>query len=125
MQQQQQQQQHQNWLEMHEQVETQKTTEQDRLLEKTHPPIRCSQRANYVTIVIIKSFTIEWRINRCDLCVLAAGFLTRDSRIVERKKPGMAKARRSYQWYHIYHHPSGLGKALRGRKKKNKGLDAG
>ncbi|KAC9638026.1 hypothetical protein E3N88_45486 [Mikania micrantha] len=27
-----------------------------------------------------------------------AGFLTRDSRIVERKKPGKAKARKSYQW---------------------------
>mgnify|MGYP001364092640 CR=1 FL=1 len=26
------------------------------------------------------------------------GFLTRDSRIVERKKPGLAKARRSYQF---------------------------
>lgn len=28
----------------------------------------------------------------------AAGFLTRDSRIVERKKPGKAKARKSFQW---------------------------
>ncbi|XP_073145890.1 small ribosomal subunit protein uS9m [Henckelia pumila] len=27
-----------------------------------------------------------------------AGFLTRDSRIVERKKPGKAKARKSFQW---------------------------
>ncbi|KAI3793370.1 hypothetical protein L1987_35989 [Smallanthus sonchifolius] len=27
-----------------------------------------------------------------------AGFLTRDSRVVERKKPGLAKARKSYQW---------------------------
>ncbi|PWA93312.1 Ribosomal protein S5 domain 2-type fold [Artemisia annua] len=26
------------------------------------------------------------------------GFLTRDSRIVERKKPGKAKARKSFQW---------------------------
>ncbi|KAI3983708.1 hypothetical protein MKX01_001112 [Papaver californicum] len=26
------------------------------------------------------------------------GFLTRDSRVVERKKPGMAKARKSFQW---------------------------
>ena len=26
------------------------------------------------------------------------GFLTRDSRVVERKKPGLAKARRSYQF---------------------------
>ncbi|CAI0403234.1 unnamed protein product [Linum tenue] len=29
---------------------------------------------------------------------LAAGFLTRDSRVVERKKPGKAKARKSFQW---------------------------
>lgn len=28
----------------------------------------------------------------------AAGLLTRDSRIVERKKPGLAKARKSFQW---------------------------
>lgn len=28
----------------------------------------------------------------------AAGLLTRDSRIVERKKPGKAKARKSFQW---------------------------
>nr|BAD44424.1 hypothetical protein [Arabidopsis thaliana] len=28
----------------------------------------------------------------------AAGFLTRDSRVVERKKPGKAKARKSFQW---------------------------
>ncbi|KAL0400725.1 UNVERIFIED_CONTAM: 30S ribosomal protein S9, mitochondrial [Sesamum latifolium] len=27
-----------------------------------------------------------------------AGFLTRDSRVVERKKPGKAKARKSFQW---------------------------
>ncbi|XP_019454311.1 PREDICTED: 28S ribosomal protein S9, mitochondrial-like isoform X2 [Lupinus angustifolius] len=27
-----------------------------------------------------------------------AGFLTRDARVVERKKPGKAKARKSYQW---------------------------
>ncbi|MCL7030032.1 hypothetical protein MKW94_022870 [Papaver nudicaule] len=26
------------------------------------------------------------------------GFLTRDSRVVERKKPGLAKARKSFQW---------------------------
>ncbi|GJT14277.1 30S ribosomal protein S9, mitochondrial [Tanacetum coccineum] len=29
---------------------------------------------------------------------VSAGFLTRDSRIVERKKPGKAKARKSFQW---------------------------
>ncbi|XP_057480880.1 30S ribosomal protein S9, mitochondrial [Actinidia eriantha] len=28
----------------------------------------------------------------------AAGFLTRDARVVERKKPGKAKARKSFQW---------------------------
>jgi len=28
----------------------------------------------------------------------AAGLLTRDPRIVERKKPGLAKARKSFQW---------------------------
>lgn len=28
----------------------------------------------------------------------AVGFLTRDARVVERKKPGKAKARKSYQW---------------------------
>ncbi|WJX18091.1 hypothetical protein P8452_07933 [Trifolium repens] len=28
----------------------------------------------------------------------SVGFLTRDSRVVERKKPGKAKARKSYQW---------------------------
>ncbi|CAL0329362.1 unnamed protein product [Lupinus luteus] len=28
----------------------------------------------------------------------SAGFLTRDARVVERKKPGKAKARKSYQW---------------------------
>jgi small subunit ribosomal protein S9 len=27
-----------------------------------------------------------------------AGMLTRDPRMVERKKPGKAKARRSFQW---------------------------
>lgn len=27
-----------------------------------------------------------------------AGLLTRDSRVVERKKPGKAKARKSFQW---------------------------
>jgi ribosomal protein S9 len=27
-----------------------------------------------------------------------AGYLTRDSRVVERKKPGKAKARKSFQW---------------------------
>ena len=27
-----------------------------------------------------------------------AGLLTRDARVVERKKPGKAKARKSYQW---------------------------
>ena len=26
------------------------------------------------------------------------GLLTRDSRVVERKKPGLAKARKAYQW---------------------------
>ena len=26
------------------------------------------------------------------------GYITRDSRVVERKKPGLAKARRSYQF---------------------------
>lgn len=30
--------------------------------------------------------------------LMAAGFLTRDSRVVERKKPGKAKARKSFQW---------------------------
>lgn len=30
--------------------------------------------------------------------MFAAGFLTRDSRVVERKKPGKAKARKSFQW---------------------------
>ncbi|KAK2974193.1 hypothetical protein RJ640_021484 [Escallonia rubra] len=29
---------------------------------------------------------------------VSAGFLTRDSRVVERKKPGKAKARKSFQW---------------------------
>lgn len=28
----------------------------------------------------------------------AAGLLRRDARVVERKKPGRAKARRSFQW---------------------------
>lgn len=28
----------------------------------------------------------------------AGGYLTRDSRVVERKKPGKAKARKSFQW---------------------------
>ena len=28
----------------------------------------------------------------------AEGYLTRDSRVVERKKPGKAKARKSFQW---------------------------
>ena len=28
----------------------------------------------------------------------AEGLLTRDSRVVERKKPGKAKARKSFQW---------------------------
>jgi small subunit ribosomal protein S9 len=28
----------------------------------------------------------------------AAGFITRDSRVVERKKPGKRKARRSFQF---------------------------
>ena len=28
----------------------------------------------------------------------AAGLLRRDSRIVERKKPGLAKARKAFQW---------------------------
>ncbi|GLT51697.1 hypothetical protein SLA2020_250900 [Shorea laevis] len=28
----------------------------------------------------------------------ADGFLTRDSRVVERKRPGKAKARKSFQW---------------------------
>ena len=28
----------------------------------------------------------------------AAGLLTRDPRVVERKKPGKAKARKSFQW---------------------------
>jgi hypothetical protein len=32
------------------------------------------------------------------LFCLPAGFLTRDSRVVERKKPGKAKARKSFQW---------------------------
>lgn len=29
---------------------------------------------------------------------MVAGFLTRDARVVERKKPGKAKARKSFQW---------------------------
>jgi ribosomal protein S9 len=29
---------------------------------------------------------------------LRAGLLTRDSRIVERKKPGLKKARKAFQW---------------------------
>lgn len=29
---------------------------------------------------------------------LVGGFLTRDARVVERKKPGKAKARKSFQW---------------------------
>ena len=28
----------------------------------------------------------------------AEGLLTRDSRVVERKKPGLAKARKAFQW---------------------------
>ena len=28
----------------------------------------------------------------------AEGYLTRDSRVVERKKPGKPKARKSFQW---------------------------
>ena len=32
------------------------------------------------------------------LSLKKVGFLTRDSRVVERKKPGLAKARRSYQF---------------------------
>ncbi len=28
----------------------------------------------------------------------AQGLLTRDSRVVERKKPGLAKARKAFQW---------------------------
>jgi ribosomal protein S9 len=32
------------------------------------------------------------------LICLPAGFLTRDARVVERKKPGKAKARKSFQW---------------------------
>ena len=31
-----------------------------------------------------------------------AGYITRDSRVVERKKPGLAKARRSYQFSKIW-----------------------
>ena len=31
-------------------------------------------------------------------CFKKVGFITRDSRVVERKKPGLAKARRSYQF---------------------------
>lgn len=34
--------------------------------------------------------------NRCFW--LPAGLLTRDSRIVERKKPGLKKARKAFQW---------------------------
>jgi small subunit ribosomal protein S9 len=30
--------------------------------------------------------------------VLPGGFLTRDPSVVERKKPGKAKARKSFQW---------------------------
>ena len=32
------------------------------------------------------------------LLLQTAGYLTRDSRVVERKKPGKAKARKSFQW---------------------------
>uniref|UniRef100_A0A0D9X2F3 30S ribosomal protein S9 n=1 Tax=Leersia perrieri TaxID=77586 RepID=A0A0D9X2F3_9ORYZ len=35
-------------------------------------------------------------------CLKAAGYLTRDSRVVERKKPGKAKARKSFQWVKRY-----------------------
>lgn len=31
-------------------------------------------------------------------CTTHAGLLTRDSRIVERKKPGLKKARKAFQW---------------------------
>ncbi len=35
---------------------------------------------------------------RCAPCSRKAGFLTRDPRVVERKKYGKAKARRSFQF---------------------------
>lgn len=34
----------------------------------------------------------------CFFVCSVAGFLTRDARVVERKKPGKAKARKSFQW---------------------------
>jgi len=45
--------------------------------------------------------SVEWiglDLDLFHLRYVSAGFLTRDSRVVERKKPGKAKARKSFQW---------------------------
>ena len=41
----------------------------------------------------LQAFDPEWHAP-----LKADGLLTRDSRVVERKKPGKAKARKSFQW---------------------------
>ncbi|CAI5961167.1 unnamed protein product [Closterium sp. NIES-64] len=45
----------------------------------------------------------------------SAGLLTRDSRMVERKKPGKAKARKSFQWVHLLYLPRNSSPQLRPR----------
>jgi small subunit ribosomal protein S9 len=47
---------------------------------------------------VFQQGTDPLRADRCARVVKAAGFLTRDSRAVERKKYGKAKARRSFQF---------------------------
>lgn len=44
------------------------------------------------------SYVLRYDLLLKKLICLPAGFLTRDARVVERKKPGKAKARKSFQW---------------------------
>ena len=54
------------------------------------------------TEYFVSSFYISicafWKLLISVFVPKTAGYLTRDSRVVERKKPGKAKARKSFQW---------------------------
>ncbi|KAL0847503.1 hypothetical protein Bca101_020749 [Brassica carinata] len=65
-----------------------------RALQNWEPDMRTALRA----VSMVKLIGLDDRDLIFILDMFSAGFLTRDSRVVERKKPGKAKARKSFQW---------------------------
>ncbi len=62
-----------------------------RALEAFDPMLRPNLRSGNIYVVLVSIFNLT-------VINFLAGMLTRDSRRVERKKPGQKKARKQFQW---------------------------